>query len=347
MGDTPQLFRVLQGLHVLYNNRGEFQRSRELAEQLLSLAQSVQDPALLLAAHRALGELWFQLGEFPTALAHCEQGIALSQEHGALALGYGGGLGVDCLRFAARILWQLGYPDQALQRSHEALTLAQTYAHPHPLAAALCQMAHIHHLRREAPQSQEWAETAKALAREQGFSYWLMWGTFTWGWARATQGAPEAGIAQMRQSVATKQAAGHEEAQPFALAQLAEVYLDLGQVEEGLRLLAEALAVARHTGERWWEAELYRLQGGFLLARSVENNAEAGTCFRQALEVARCQGAKSLELRAAMSLSRLWQQQGKREEAYHLLAEVYGWFTEGFDTADLQETKALLKALTG
>jgi predicted ATPase len=130
VGDTPQLFGVLQGLHVLYNSQGEFQRSRELAEQLLSLAQRLQDPALCLAAHRALGELWFQLGEFTPALAHCEQGIALAQQYGALALGYGGGLGVDCLRFSARVLWQLGYPDQALQRSHEALVLARTFAHP-------------------------------------------------------------------------------------------------------------------------------------------------------------------------------------------------------------------------
>ena len=342
VGDPPQLFGVLVGLHVFYNSRGEFQKSRELAEQLLSLAQRVQDPALLLAAHRALGELWFQLGEFTTALAHCEQGIALSQEHGALALGYGGGLGVDCLRFAARILWELGYLDQALQRSHEALTLAQTYTHPYSLAAALCQMAHVHHLRREAPQSQEWAETAEALAREQGFWYWLMWGTFTWGWARATQGAPDPGIAQMRQSMAAKHAAGNEEARSFALAQLAEVYLDMGQAEEGLLLLAEARTVASHTGERWWEAELYRLQGELLLVRSVANQVGAEACFRQALDVARCQGAKSLELRAAMSLSRLWQQQGKRDAAHELLAEVYGWFTEGFDTADLREAQGLL-----
>ena len=239
----------------------------------------------------------------------------------------------------------LGYPDQALQRSHEALTLAQTYAHPHSLAAALCQMAHIHHLRREAPQSQEWAETAKTLAREQGFSYWLMWGTFTWGWARATQGAPEPGIAQMCQSVAAKRAAGHEEAQPFALAQLAEVYLDIGQVVEGQRLLAEAVTVAHHTGERWWEAELYRLQGQLLLAQSAGNNAEVETCFRQAFGVACRQGTKMLELRAAMSLARLWQQQGKRADARDLLAPIYGWFTEGFDTADLQEAKTLLEAL--
>jgi predicted ATPase/class 3 adenylate cyclase len=345
-GDTPQLFRVLAGLHVLYNSRGEFQKSRELAEQLLSLAQCVQAPALLLAAHRALGELRFQLGEFTTALAHCEQGITLSQEHGLRAFGSGAGLGVDCLRFAARLLWQLGYPDQALQRSHEALTLAQTYAHPHVLTAALCQMAHVYHLRREAPQSQEWAEKANALAREQGFWYWSMWGTFTWGWARATRGAPEQGIVQMYQSVAAKKAAGHEEAQPFALAQLAEVYLDMGQAAEGQRLLAEARAVARRTGERWGGPELYRLQGEFLLAQSMGSSAEAETCFRHSIEVARRQGAKSLELRAARSLARLWQRQGKQSEARELLAPVYGWFTEGFDTADLQEAKALLEELS-
>ena len=343
VGDTRQLFRVLQGLHAFYSSRGEFQKSRELAEQLLSLAQRVQDPALLLAAHRALGELWFQLGEFPTALAHCEQGIALSQEHGALALGYGGGVGVDCLCFAARILWQLGYPDQALQRSHEALNLAQTYAHPYRLAAALCQMAHVHHLRREAPQSQEWTETAKALAREQGFWYCLMWGTFTWGWARATQGAPEPGIAQMRQSVAAKQAAGDEEARLLCSCPAGGgVSGHWDRRKKACICWRRPWRLPATRGSAGGRRSCIGSKGEFLLARSVGNNAEAEACFRQALDVARRQGAKSLELRAAMSLSRLWQQQGKREEAYHLLAEVYGWFTEGFDTADLQEAKALL-----
>jgi predicted ATPase/DNA-binding winged helix-turn-helix (wHTH) protein/class 3 adenylate cyclase len=347
VGDTPQRFRVLQGLHVLSNNRGEFQRSRELAEQLLSLAQRLQDPALRLAAHRALGEVWFQLGEFTAALAHCEQGMALAQQYGALALGYGGGLGVDCLRFAARVLWQMGYPDQALQRSHEALTLARTFAHPHSVAAALCQMAHVHHLRREAPQSQERAEAAITVAQEQGFWYWLTWGTFTQGWARATQGVPEPGITQMCQSVAAKQVAGHKEALPFALAQLAEVYLGLGQAEESQRLLAEALALTRHTGECWGEAEVYRLQGEFLLQQAVADPTQAEACLQQALAIARRQQAKSWELRAAMSLARLWQQQGKRREASALLAPLYGWFTEGFETADLQEAGALLAELEG
>jgi predicted ATPase len=153
-------------------------------------------------------------------------------------------------------------------------------------------------------------------------------------------------MAQMRQSLAALQAMGAELYWPCYLTWLAEAYNGMGQTTEGLTVLTEALTTAHKTGERWWEAELYRLKGELLLALSAEKHAEAETCFRQALDVARRQQAKSLELRAAMSLSRLWQRQGKRDDARQLLVPIYGWFTEGFDTADLQDAKALLAALS-
>ena len=153
-------------------------------------------------------------------------------------------------------------------------------------------------------------------------------------------------MAQMHQGLAALRATGAEMLRPYYLALLAEAYAQVGQPEAGLTVLAEALAVVDNTGERRWEAELYRLKGELLLARSAEQHAEAEACFHQALDIARRQQAKSLELRAAMSLSRLWQQQGKRAEARELLAPIYGWFTEGFDTADLREAKALLDALS-
>src|SRR5262249_31386994 len=162
---------------------------------------------------------------------------------------------------------------------------------------------------------------------------------------RATQGQGEEGIAQLRQGLAAWQATGARGGGPYYLAMLAEAYGQGGQAEEGLRVLAEALALVNTGGERRHEAELYRLKGELLLARFVESHTEAETCFRQALAVARSQQARALELRASMSLSRLWQRQGKRAEAHQLLAEVYGWFSEGFDTVDLQEAKALLEAL--
>jgi predicted ATPase len=197
-------------------------------------------------------------------------------------------------------------------------------------------------------------EEAIALATEQGFAVLVAMGRIFQGWTLAEQSAEpsagqrrvEEGMTQMQQGLATWHAMGSEVFQPYGLALLAKASAKVGQPEAGLKLLAEALAVTNDRGERRWEAELYRLQGELLLALSVEKHSEAETCLHQALDIARRQQAKSLELRAAMSLTRLWQQQSKRVEAYDLLAPIYGWFTEGFDTADLQEAKALLEAST-
>jgi predicted ATPase len=247
----------------------------------------------------------------------------------------------------ALALWSLGYPDQALRRSREALTLAQELSQPFSLAFVLSQAAHLHHLRREEQATQERAEAGIALAREQGFSRWEAWGTILGGWALAAQGQREAGIAQIRQGLAAWQATGQELGRPFLLAMLAEVYGKVGQAEAGLRVIAEALVLMDKIGERYQEAELYRLQGEILLVQAGARHQvqEAEARFHQALDVARRQQAKSWELRASLSLSRLWQQQGKRAEARQLLAPIYNWFTEGFDTADLREAKGLLEAL--
>jgi predicted ATPase len=205
--------------------------------------------------------------------------------------------------------------------------------------------AELHQFRREAQTAQEQAEEAIILATEQGFPFWVAWGTILHGGALVEHGQGTERIVQIRQGLAAYLATGGEMERPYYLALLAEAYGTIGQPKEGLGVLREALAVVDITGERWWEAELHRLKGELLLALSTDNAAEVEACFRQALAIARRQQAKSLELRAAMSLSRLWQQQGKRDEARALLAPVYGWFTEGFDTADLHETRALLEAL--
>jgi predicted ATPase len=183
------------------------------------------------------------------------------------------------------------------------------------------------------------------LATEQGFPFWLAEATIFVGWAQAAQGQEAEGIVQIQQGLATRQAIGLELTQPVYLSMLAEAHEHIGQPTEGLTVLADALTRVDTTGERWREAELYRLRGELLLAASAENHRETEACFRQALSMAHQQQAKSLELRTAMSLGRLWQQQGKRFEARELLAPIYGWFTEGFDTADLQEAKALLEEL--
>jgi predicted ATPase len=240
-------------------------------------------------------------------------------------------------------LWLLGYPDQALQTIQQART--QALAHPFSQAVALDHSAWVHQYRREVHLVQERAEAALALSREQGFAMYVAIGTVLRGWALAKQAQQEEGIAQISQGLAACRTVGLELLRPYFLAMLAEVYGDAGQIDAGLAVLAEALAVMENTGERCWEAEQYRLRGELLLQAGADA-WQAETCFRQALDIARRQQAKSLELRAAMSLARLWQRQGKRSDALELLAPIYGWFTEGFDTADLQEAKALLEELS-
>jgi len=244
-----------------------------------------------------------------------------------------------------RPLWLLGYPDQALQQSHKALTMAQELAHPFSLTYALGFAALGHQFRREGQATQVRAEASRALAGEQGFAFFLAFGTVLRGWALAEQGQSDAGMLQMREGMAACRTTGAEADRPYFLALVAEAYGRGRRYDEGLAMLEEALALVDQSEERYWEAEIHRLKGELLLARSAENQVEAEACLHKALDVARRQGAKSLELRAAMSLSRLWQRQGKRAEARQILAQVYGWFTEGFDTPDLQEARALLDAL--
>jgi predicted ATPase len=283
------------------------------------------------------------LGELTTARVHLAQAIALydPRQHRSLAFASGTDPGVHCLSYAALTLWLLGYPDQARKRSHEGLALAQELSPAFSPALALYFAAWLHWFSRDIHAVQERAEAAVI----QGFPFWSTAGTILLGWALAEQGQKEGGIAQLRQGLAAYRATGAEMKRPCFLAMLAEACEKGGEAEEGLNALAEALALVDKTGERWWEAELHRLKGE-LLRRRASPTEEVEACFHQALDIARRQQAKSLELRAAMSLSRLWQQQGQRADARELLAPIHGWFTEGFDTADLQEAKALLEELS-
>jgi class 3 adenylate cyclase/predicted ATPase len=346
VGETPQLFPVLYGLFRFHMVRAELQTTRELAEQLFSLAQRIQDSALLLEAHRVMGQTMFWLGEMTPARAHLEQEMALydPQQHRSHAFVYGQDPGVACQSFAGWPIWVLGYPDQALQSVHKALTLAQDLNHPFSLAYALTMAAVVHQFCREAQAVQERADALIALSTEQGFPHWLAYGTILRGWALTSQEERAEGIAQIRQGLVAFRATGAEIQRPYFLSLLAEAYGKIGQPEEGLTALIEALAIVEKTEERNWEAELHRRKGELLLMQQGQKE-KAEECFRKALDIARRQQAKSFELRASMSLSRLWQQQGKQEEAHQLLAEIYGWFTEGFDTADLKEAKVLLEEL--
>jgi predicted ATPase len=345
--DPYQLFPVLRGLWSYYLMRAELQTAHTLGEQLMTLAQQAQDTVLLLAAHCALGTTLFFLGTAALAHTHLTQAMALYnvQQHRAHAFLSGDDAGVACRSHAAWTLWYLGYPDQGLAQNEEALTLAQHVVHPHSRGYALTAAALFHQLRREVRAAQECAEASIRLAMEQGFPQWMAISSILRGWALAHQGQAQEGIAQIKRGLRAYPATGAVTMQSYHLALFAETYGLLGQPETGLTVLAEALTLADTTGDRWYESELYRLKGALLLQQNTDHQAEAEHCFHHAMVVAQNQQTKSWELRAATSLARLWQQQGKRREAHDLLAPVYGWFTEGFDTADLIEAKALLHAL--
>jgi len=345
---SQQFFPVLRGLWHYYFVRAELQTAHTLGEQLLALAQQAQNRALLSAAHRAVGTTLMWRGDVAVAHTHLTQGMALHdpQQHRTSVFLHAEDTGVICHSSTAWTLWCLGYPDQGLARSHEALTLAQQVAHPFSLDFALSAAALFHQLRREERAVQERAEAANSLAKEQGFPYWMAISFILRGWSLAHQGQGKEGIEQITQGLAVWCGTRAEATRPYWLVLLAEAYGTMEQPKAGLTVLAEALALVDSSGERFYGAELHRLKGELVLQQSVDNQADAEPCFLHAISIAQSQQAKSWELRAATSLARLWDQQGKRQEAHDLLAPIYHWFTEGFDTADLKDAKALLDALT-
>jgi predicted ATPase len=348
VGETPELVPVLFGLWRFYVIRPQLYTAREIGETLLHLAQGADDPALSVIAHYALGFTWCCLGVLPAARTHLEEGIArytLDQRR-APVFRTGQDPGVGCRAYGARTLWLLGYPEQVLARLHDALALAHELAHPYSLAFARCQAAWVYQFCRNMPAVHEHAEAAVTLATEQGFPLWTAQGTSLHGWALTMQGQGEEGMAQVRRGIAAWQATGAALIVPYFRTLLAEACDRAGHIEDGLQELAEAYTLVEQHEERWWEAEIHRLRGVFLLQHGTPQ-AEAEAWLQRALDVARRQEAKSLELRAAMSLARLWQQQGKQAEAHALLTPIYGWFTEGFDTADLQDARVLLEQLSG
>jgi predicted ATPase len=353
LGETPQLFVALVGLLRFYLMRAELQTAQELAEQLLRLAQQVQDSILVMTAHAAVGVTSFYRGALVATRTHLEQAITLydPHQHGFLVHVHGDDPGTASLSFLSWTLWRLGYPDQALRRSQEALTLAHALAHPYAIASVLASAPALHKYRGEARRAQELAEALIRLASDQGMTLWGAQGTIMRAAALVRRGERlEEGVAQMRQGLSIMRAVGHQNSQPAYLAMLAEAYEKMAQAEEGLTVVAEALAIVRQTGECHYEPELYRLQGELTLQSQGPDlqstvEAEAEHCFHQAIAVARTQHARSWELRAATSLARLWHRQGKKEPARQLLGDIYGWFTEGFDTHDLRAAQALLEEL--
>jgi predicted ATPase len=350
-GEAPQLFPVVWGLWMFYMARAQHIVARELAEQCLRLAQSARDTSFLVQAHHVQGVGLIGAGDFTQARQHLEQAIDIydPRQHASHAYIYGHDPAAVSRVHASWSLWFLGYPDQALKRVAEGLALAQRLSHPYTSATANAFAAWLHQFCRNGQAVEELASAALTISTEHDFAFYRAMGIIMRGWALTQRAQVSDGIAEMRTGLDAYRVTGAEVLRPGYLSLLAEACGDVGHAEEGLGVLAEAQALAVKCREHWWQAELYRLKGELTLKRpsapssrrNVENEAE--DYFGQALAVAKAQKAKSLELRAAMSLFRLRAGQSKSAEARRMLEETFAFFTEGFDTADLLEAKALLE----
>ena len=346
LGDKTQLFPVLWGLWLYYLGKGEHRAARGLGEQLLELAHDADDPTLLLEADLALGATLFFLGEFKQALEHLDRGIASydPEEHRELAFRYGNlDPGATCLAYAGCSLCLLGHIDQATRRSQESLQVAEETSHRFTLSRALNWNSQLYQFCRDRETVRELAGRAFKLATESGFPLVLAQAPIMLGWAAIEMEAHEEGIDKMKEGLSAWQSTGAGMYRPYYLGLLAEAYGRCGEPQQGLSVLAESKSLVEKTDERFYEAELCRLEGTLLLQCDEGHEGRAERSFLAALEVARRQKAKLLELRAAVSLGRLWRDQGRSEEARELVAEVHGWFMEGIDTPDLKEARDLLR----
>jgi len=354
--ELPQAVGMLQTCHYV---AGDCQRALELAEEALRLGQQAGDAMLVAAGHWRLGFTYFTLAEHTAARAHLKQMSDYYQpeHHHAFVSLCRSDPGPSALAYDACSLWCLGYPEQAVQQSQEALALARELNHS-PTLAEIYHFAGclLSSMRRDAQSLQESADELIQWADDKGMRGWVAAGILYGGEAMARLGQVQAGMARMREGMAAFGARGAGIHLSGTRCCIAEAQAKQGHFEDGLATLDEALTLAERTGQRLWQAELYRVKGELLLAQGNKAQAEAGLqadassqaerCFQQAIEVARRQQAKSWELRATMSLCRLWQRQGKTTEAHQMLGDIYGWFTEGFETADLTAAKALLEELS-
>jgi len=346
LGDASQLSGVLFSLWLNHIGVPDVQKARQIAEQFLEIALGANDPSMLLMAHGIMGVTMQHQGELAEARKQFDEGLRYHDpadyEH-YLEL-YKFEPGIYGRSESVRNLWMLGYPDQARRRSEETLALARTI--PSPPASAFVHLlsAMLYQNLRQPENARQMGEACIAICEEHGVAMERANVTFAYGWALAELGHVEEGISQIRGALDAQHATGGESNRPQYVAFLAEIYWHAGQAEEGLNAVEDGLAMSKRTGDIHYNAELWRLKGEFFKMQGKTTEAES--CFQRAIEIARQQAAKSLELRACTSLARLWQKNRKPTEGQRLLSEVYSWFTEGFETADLQEAASLLKELS-
>jgi predicted ATPase len=345
LGDAALLYPIRVGLWTYYITTGDIKTAREAAEQLPSIASKLNDPALQLGAHAALGITLHQQGELVACRRHCEEASRLYDvaEHRRYVQLYRFDPGIYADSMMVRTLWLLGFPGQARQKAEETLALAHALSSPLSLAFSHCIVIFLHQFLREPERARELGAACIALCNEHGIQLERAWIECTYGWAIAELGQVEEGIALIRRCLDTQRVIGNEVARPQSQAVLAETLWHAGRAREALQAVEDGLAVSSRNGDTYYDAGLWRLKGQLLDIQ--DKAAEAESCFHQAIAIAGHQAAKSLELRAATSLACLWQKQGKPREAERLLNGVYGWFTEGFETPDLKDARSLLAEL--
>jgi class 3 adenylate cyclase/predicted ATPase len=346
--DSPAHFRAIYGLRYSYMLRGNLRAGRLLGEQLLELAGRLQDAELFAYAHFELGVEQLFAAELAAGRAHLEHAIALyDPQWGRVAASrHGFNCASNCHSFLTRVFWHLGHPDGALHHSEQAIAIARDVSHPFSQGVSLSWTTALHQLRGETKRTQELAEGLLAFATEQVFPFLAAQAMVFQGWSLVELGQGDKGLAQLRAGLAAYRGTGAELESSHWLGLLVDACLDTGQTEEGLRTIAEALGHVAQTGVVYYEAELHRLDGELRLRSDAPDEQRAEMSFHRAIEIARQQQAKAWELRATTSLARLWGEQGRRREGRDLLAAIYGSFTEGFNTADLKQAKALLDELT-
>jgi class 3 adenylate cyclase/predicted ATPase len=347
---ASQRFSLLTGLFGTAYVRGRFTEARDRLEQTRNFTSQQPEPEFLLELHHHDWSIALSTGELETAQRHVEEGLAFYQAHpGSVpVMPYSAHHPAVCGHsWGAIIFWLRGYPERSRRHADQAVSLAHEVGHSPSVIFALGHRANVRQISREVTPALEAAEAAIAIAEREGVPLFESWARIAKGWALAHLGQAEQGLAQIREGLAMASSTGAEMWRPYNLAQLAEACGKAGRIDEGLEVSAEALEVVQEKGERWWEAEILRLRGELLLKRNPAGLAEAETSFERSIEIARKQGAKSLELRATTSLARLLAAQGRHGEACAMLTAIYNWFTEGFDTADLIEARALMIELGG
>ncbi len=347
-GDASDLVSVLRGQHLFYSVRADYRTAMGLGTEMLELATRHENTEHRLEAHLAVGLYSIYLGEFVASRTHLEQGIALYRpvDRPLRAFQYVGHSAAICHSYLGRTLSFLGYHDQALALTQQGLTLARDLSIPMSQAQAMGMYTVLAQMRRDVDAVDEWASRTIAYATEYGFPYWSSLCSMTQGWLLSRQERPTEGIEQVRRGLDRYLATGARLGLSWFLALLAETYAATGQYDEGLQALGDAEAHVQATDERYYEAEVLRLKGELLIRRDASGSVPAEDCFQRAIAVARRQHAKSWELRAAMSLARLWSAQGRPQDAYDRLAAVHSWFSEGFDLPDMQDAKRLLDDLS-